>query len=147
VPDIIIPPRIKPQDDQGYFEILTKAVFQAGFSWQIVERKWFGFKEIFHDFDPSIIAKWNEEDILNALESPQIIRNEKKIRATIENAKVFQKIINNYESFDLYLGSIASKPYLEISKILTKKFQWLGRTGAYFFLYCVEEDVPRWEDR
>jgi 3-methyladenine DNA glycosylase Tag len=40
------PPREKPKDDKGYFEILSKAVFNAGFSYQVVRNKWEGIKEL-----------------------------------------------------------------------------------------------------
>lgn len=147
MPDIIIPPRKKPNNDNGYFEILTKAVFQAGFSWKVVESKWGGFNEIFKNFDPDFIANWKENDVINALESPFIIRNEKKIKATIENAKVFIRIKKQYGSFDNYLQTINVNSYEELSSILIKQFKWLGRTGAYFFLWCIGEEVPKWENR
>jgi hypothetical protein len=38
-------------------------------------------------------------------------------------------------------------PYAERSKRLAKRFKWLGRTGVYFLLWCVDEDVPSWEER
>ncbi|MHA2092280.1 MAG: DNA-3-methyladenine glycosylase I [Candidatus Kariarchaeaceae archaeon] len=145
--DIIIPPRKKPVDDAGYFEILTKAVFQAGFSWKVVEAKWGGFSEVFQHFDPSTLAKWSEHEILLALDSPLIIRNKRKIDATVENARVFLELVHTHGSFANYMDTIRDNPYLEISKILTNQFKWLGRTGAYFFLWCVEEDVPKWEAR
>ena len=53
--DIIIPPKRKPNSDSGYFEILSKAVFQAGFSWKIVERKWVPIREAFETSYPDEI--------------------------------------------------------------------------------------------
>ncbi len=147
MPDIIIPQRKKPTSDAGYFEIVTQAVFQAGFSWKVVEAKWGGFGEIFGNFNPKIIAQWNEDQILAALESPFIIRNERKIRATVENAKQFLILIEKHGSFEKYIKSISSKSYKEISNILKDQFKWMGKTGAFFFLYRINEDVPKWENR
>ena len=79
----IVPPRKKPSNERGYFEILSKAVFNAGFSYQVVNRKWEGIKEIFHDFDPKIISNWTVDEVSNALESPKIIRNSKKVNAIV----------------------------------------------------------------
>ena len=36
MPDYEIPPRQRPADESGYLEKMTKAIFQAGFSWRIV---------------------------------------------------------------------------------------------------------------
>ena len=47
----IIPPQEKPVDEKGYFEILSKAVFNAGFSYQVVNTKWEGTKEVFNVLD------------------------------------------------------------------------------------------------
>ncbi|OLS26752.1 MAG: DNA-3-methyladenine glycosylase 1 [Candidatus Heimdallarchaeota archaeon LC_2] len=100
---VIIPNRIKPKDDKGYFEVITRSVFQAGFSFEVIERKWEGFKEVFSNFDPIIISKWSDADIVNALESPLIVRNPRKIKATVENAQTFLKIVKENGSFANYI--------------------------------------------
>ena len=138
----ITPPRKKPSKEREYFEILSKAVFNAGFSYQVVNRKWEGTKEIFHEFDPKIVSNWNIDDISYALESPKIIRNSKKVKAIVSNAKVFLEILEVHGSFDNYLKSFREKSYEEKQKILSKQFKWLGPTGAHFFLWSVGEEAP-----
>ncbi|MFX0040846.1 MAG: DNA-3-methyladenine glycosylase I, partial [Candidatus Heimdallarchaeota archaeon] len=128
----VIPPRKKPSDEKGYFEILSKAVFNAGFSYQVVNRKWNDIKEAFNEFDPRIISKWTIDEISKTLESPKIIRNYKKVNAIVSNAKVFMEILEKYGSFDNYLKSFREKTYEEKQKILSKQFKWLGPTGAHF---------------
>ena len=39
-PSMEIPERVRPVGDNGYFEQLTKAIFQAGFSWSVIRQKW-----------------------------------------------------------------------------------------------------------
>jgi len=138
----VIPPRKKPSNESEYFEILSKAVFNSGFSYQVVNRKWGGIKEVFHNFDPKIISNWTVDDISNALDSPKIIRNSKKVNAIISNAKVFLEILEKHGSFDNYLKSFRENPYEEKQKILSKQFKWLGPTGSHFFLRSVGEDAP-----
>ena len=138
----VIPPRKKPSNERGYFEILSKAVFNAGFSYQVVNRKWEGIKEVFHEFDPKIISKWTVDEISNALESPKIIRNSRKVTAIVSNASIFLEILEKHGSFENYLKSFREKPYVEKQKILSKQFKWLGPTGAHFFLWSVGEDAP-----
>ncbi|MHA2029361.1 MAG: DNA-3-methyladenine glycosylase I [Candidatus Kariarchaeaceae archaeon] len=144
---VIIPDKKKPKDNRGYFEVITKSVFQAGFSFEVIERKWEGFREVFSNFDPSKISKWSEADVIEALESPLIVRNQKKIKATIENAKTFQEIVKQNGSFANYIDSIREMDYEERSKEISSKFKWMGKTGTFVFFYSINEDVPEWEDR
>lgn len=138
----IIPPQYKPLDEKGYFETLSKAVFNAGFSYQVVNTKWEGTKEVFEDFDPKIISEWTIDDISDALESPKIIRNGNKVKAIVSNAKIFLELVEKHKSFDNYLNSFRDKPYEEKQQIIAKQFKWLGPTGAHFFLWSVGEDAP-----
>ncbi len=142
----VVPPREKPKDDKGYFEVLSKAVFNAGFSYQVVNNKWEGTKEVFHEFDPEILSKWTVDEISVALESLKIIRNSKKVTAIISNAKVFLNIVREHKSFENFLKSFRDKTYEEKQKILSKQFKWLGPRGAHFFLWSVGEDAPPCEE-
>jgi len=147
LPDIIIPPRITPRNNNDYFEILTKAVFQAGFSWKTVEHKWGGFQQVFQQFDPFKVSIWGEEQILEAVESPEIIRNIKKIEATVFNAQQFINIVEEYGDFRTYIDSIREQSYYEKVDLLKKRFKWLGKTGSFFFFWSINEEVPDWHDR
>lgn len=138
----VVPSRKKPKAEREYFEILSKAVFNAGFSYQVVRRKWDGIKEAFHEFDPSVISKWTVDDIANVLESPNIIRNSKKVTAIVSNAKIFLEILEKHGSFENYLKTFREKSFEERQNMLAKQFKWLGPTGAYFFLWSVGEDTP-----
>lgn len=145
---VIIPEKKIPKDNRGYFEIITKSVFQAGFSFEVIERKWEGFREIFAGFDPKVIAKWGEGEIVNALESTLIVRNTKKIKATVDNAIIFNDIVKeNNGSFSNYIDSIRDLDYDERSKKISSKFKWMGKTGTFVFFYSINEEVPEWEHR
>ncbi|MHA1915799.1 MAG: DNA-3-methyladenine glycosylase I [Promethearchaeota archaeon] len=136
------PPRKKPKEDKGYFEILSKAVFNAGFSYRVVDGKWKGIKEVFEEFEPEKVSKWTVDEVSAALDSPKIIRNARKVNAIVSNANEFLKLRKEYGSFENYLKSFRDEPYEERQKILSKKFKWLGPTGAHFFLWSIAEDAP-----
>ncbi|MBN1119522.1 MAG: DNA-3-methyladenine glycosylase I [Anaerolineae bacterium] len=142
-----IPPRIKPKDDNGYFEIIAQATFQAGFSWAVVRRKWPNFRKAFDGFDIDRVARYDTDDLDRLLADPGIIRNGQKIEATFHNARVMQRIIDEYGAFHDYLRSMDGESYEVRNKRLRDQFKWLGRTGVYFLLWCVDEDVPHWENR
>lgn len=52
----VIPPRAVPADDAGYLEKITQAVFQAGFSWDVIRKKWPNFQAAFANFDVDKVA-------------------------------------------------------------------------------------------
>jgi len=146
-PGFEIPPRTTPADDNGYFEQMTKAVFQAGFSWQVVSDKWPNFEQAFDGFDVDRVAAYGPEDVDRLLSDQGIVRNGRKIEATIANAIQFQTIRREFGSFAKYLRSLDDLTYRKRQKILAKRFKNLGRTSVFVFLWCVNEEVPDWDDR
>src|SRR5258706_2968792 len=72
------------------FEALTLGVFEVGLSWSIVFGKRDGFRRAFHGFDVAKVAAMTSRDIDRLLQDSSIIRNRRKIRATIENARAMR---------------------------------------------------------
>ena len=142
-----VPPQKKPANDNGYFEELTKAIFQAGFSWQVIRDKWPNFQQAFVGFDIASVAGYAEPDIERLASDPGIVRNRRKIEATIYNARMMWGLIQEHGSFHAYLRSLDSLDYAGRRKELSDRFKNLGPTGVFTFLWCADEQVPRWEDR
>ena len=102
---------IPNHDDIKWFELITLDAFQAGLSWSIVLKKRDGFRKAFDQFNPEIIANYNEEKIQELILNSDIIRNRLKIRSTISNAQAFLKVQNDFGSFDQYIWqSVDGKP-------------------------------------
>lgn len=80
------------RDDNLLFELLILEGFQAGLSWECILNKRNSFKEAFSNFNPKEIAKYDENKINELMNNKNIVRNRRKIRATIINAKVFLEI-------------------------------------------------------
>lgn len=146
-PGYEIPQRFTPADDNGYLEMMTKAIFQAGFSWQVVNNKWPNFQKAFDGFDVDRVAAYGPEEVDRLLSDAGIVRNGRKIEATIANAIQFQAIRHEFGSFEGYLRSLDDLAYRERQNVLSKRFKNLGRTSVFVFLWCVNEDVPDWEAR
>ncbi|MBC8447133.1 MAG: DNA-3-methyladenine glycosylase I [Chloroflexi bacterium] len=142
-----IPPRQRPQDDNGYLEHMTKAVFQAGFSWKVIGDKWPNFQQAFDGFDVEKVADYDTRDVDRLLADESIVRNGRKIEATIHNAGVMQELIAEHGSFYNYLRSLDDLDYAGRRKELRQRFSHLGPTGIFVFLWYVDEDVPDWEER
>jgi DNA-3-methyladenine glycosylase I len=142
-----IPPRKKPPDDSGYFEELTKAIFQAGFSWRVIRDKWSTFQRAFDRFDIATVAGYGEPDVERLLGDKGIVRNRRKIEATVHNARIAWELIEEHGSFHAYLRSLDALDYPGRREELSRRFKNLGPTGVFTFLWCVDEEVPAWEDR
>ncbi|MCW3039694.1 MAG: DNA-3-methyladenine glycosylase [Solirubrobacterales bacterium] len=74
-------------DERGLYERLCLESFQSGLSWLIILRKRPGFRAAFADFDPEIVARYDERDVERLLQDAGIVRNRAKIEATIANAR------------------------------------------------------------
>lgn len=144
---IEIPPRQRPTDEAGYLEQMTKAIFQAGFSWAVIRAKWPSFQTAFDGFDVDTVAAYDAPDMDRLLADPGIVRNGRKIAATVQNARTMQALRSQHGSFYAYLRSLDALPYEQRRAALTKQFQGLGRTSCFVFLWCVGEEVPAWENR
>ena len=75
------------RDDRGLFERLTLEAFQSGLSWITILRKRPAFRAAFGDFDPRVIAAYDDHDVERLLQDTGIVRNRAKILATINNAQ------------------------------------------------------------
>jgi DNA-3-methyladenine glycosylase I len=142
-----VPPRKKPADDNGYLEEITKAIFQAGFSWKVVRDKWPEFQRAFDGFDIATVAGYGEPDVERLVADRSIVRNRRKIEATIHNARAMWDLIQEHGSFHSYLRTLDSLEYAGRRKELSQRFRNLGPTGVFTFLWSVSEQVPDWEDR
>jgi 3-methyladenine DNA glycosylase Tag len=142
-----IPPRERPADDAGYLEQMTKAIFRAGFSWQVIRDKWPNFQQAFHHFDVQRVAAYDDRDLDRLLADAGIVRNGRKIEATIHNARVIRDLSTEHGSFYHYLRTLDDLDYPARRKVLVNRFSHLGPTGVFIFLYTVDEPVPDWEER
>jgi 3-methyladenine DNA glycosylase Tag len=138
------PEKIQPRRLGDYLDVMTRAVFQSGMSWRVVEAKWDGFRDAFHEFDPEWVAKLGEEDVERLTADRSIVRNRRKIEATIENAATMLELEAEHGAFRDYLRSHGR--FEETAADLVRRFKYLGDTGAYYFLYVVGEEVPPHEE-
>ena len=87
--------------------------FQAGLAWITVLRKREAFRKAFHQFDPKRVAVFREKDILRLLADPGIIRSRAKIEATVQGARIYQKMLQSGEDFSHFAWNmVGGKPLL-----------------------------------
>ena len=137
-------------DDPYLFEMLILEGFQAGLSWECVLNKREAFRVSFDGFSPELISDYGEDKLVKLMNEPSIIRNRRKISATVTNAKVFLDIVREYGSFYNYLrvfwngntvfeNKLTSSPLSDaISSDLSRRgMKFVGTTIIYSFLQAI----------
>ena len=98
-------------DDRKLFELLILEGAQAGLSWLTVLKKRQNYRKAFDQFNARKIARYDQQKVRKLLSNEGIIRNRLKIKATIENAKAFLAIQNEFGNFDAYIWQfVGGKP-------------------------------------
>ncbi len=90
-------------DERRHFEFIVLEGAQAGLSWLTILKRRDGYRRCFADFDPQAVARFGESDIQRLKNDTGIIRNERKIRATVGNAQAFLAVQEEFGSFDRYI--------------------------------------------
>lgn len=126
-----------PNFDEKYlYEMLILESFQAGLSWECVLNKRENFRKAFDGFDVDKVSAYDENKINDLLSDKGIIRNKRKITASIHNSKIFQGIYCEYGSFHNYLRTFTNdktiyetdKTTNDLSDAISKDLQRRGMT-------------------
>ena len=123
-----------PKNDNEYFERLTKTVFTAGLNWKVVENKWPKFQKAFAGFSIPKVAAFTDKDTKRLMADAGIVRNEKKILATVHNAAEFLKLEKEFGSFEKYLDSFG-KDEDRMQEAVAERFEHVGPSTARMFLW------------
>lgn len=134
-------------DDGKLFELLILESFQAGLSWECVLNKREAFREAFDGFDLETVCGYEEEKLEELMQNKGLIRNRLKMKAAVNNAKIFREIRNEYGTFASYFwkytdgktiyewGKTTSELSDQISKDLKKRgMKFVGSTIIYSYL-------------
>ena len=95
-------------DDKYLFEMLILESFQAGLSWECILDKRNSFKKAYDNFDINKVSAYDERKVNELLSNKDIIRNRRKIDASISNSKIFKEIVDEYGSFYNYLKTFTN---------------------------------------
>ena len=137
-------------DDAKLYELLVLEPFQAGLSWETILNKRENFRLAFDGFNPERIKDYGSEKTAALMADKGIIRNRRKIDATIGNAKVFLEVQKEWGTFSDYIRhftdgqvvyetGVTSSPLSdEISKDLIRRgMRFVGTTIVYSYLQAI----------
>lgn len=144
---------VESHDDAYLFELLVLESFQAGLSWECVLNKREAFREAFDNFDYNKIAEYDEIKINELISNDKIIKNKLKVKATINNAKIFMEIQEEFGSFDKFIWSFSNNKIIknvddnfsttsplsdQVSKELKSRgMKFVGSTIIYSYLQAI----------
>jgi DNA-3-methyladenine glycosylase I len=143
-------------DDRTLFEFLVLEGAQAGLSWTTVLRKRDRYRELFAEFDPARVARFDGRTLRRLLADPGIVRNRLKVHGAVTNARAFLEVQREFGSFAAYVWRFvdgrpivnrriahaeipARTPESEaMSKDLKRRgFTFVGSTICYAFMQAV----------
>ena len=137
-------------NDDYLLEMLILESFQAGLSWECVLNKRESFRLAYDNFNIDKICNYTENKIKELSENKDIIRNKLKIKASINNTKIFKSIQKEFGSFSNYLKTFTKDKIIyetdkttnflsdDISKDLIKRgMKFVGSTIIYSYLQAI----------
>lgn len=137
-------------DEKYLYEMLILESFQAGLSWECVLNKRDSFRTAYDGFDIDKICAYDEGKIAELLSNESIIRNKLKVKASINNSRIYKAMVEEYGSFAAYLKQFTGEEILyetdkttndlsdAISKDLQKRgMKFVGSTIIYSYLQAI----------
>jgi len=118
--------------DDRWLSAMTKRIFQAGFHWGVIEKKWPDFETVFEGFDPHRCAMHSDEDLDRFVCDKRIVRNGPKIKTVRENAAFVLELAKEHGSAAKFFADWPGERYFELLTVLKKRGSRLGgNTGQY----------------
>ena len=144
------------RDDRHLFEMLILEGAQAGLSWRTILNKRESYRKLYRGFEPASVARFDKRKREQLLRNPGIVRNRLKVESSVENAKAFLEVQEEFESFAKFAWSfVGDRPIVNrpkryrdapteteesraLSRALKRRgFRFVGPTIMYAFMQAV----------
>ena len=147
-PQPVLEHDLSKASDDRWLSGMTRAIFQSGFSWKVIEAKWPGFEEAFKGFDIDACAMMSEDWFDELLKDTRIVRYGAKIRSVQENAVFCTEMRDEAGSVSAFVNGWPKVDYAGLLDTLKKRGSRLGGTTGQYFLrfsgvdgYILSRDV------
>jgi len=131
------PAEIAAIPDARLLAEMSRRIFQAGFSWKVVDDKWPAFEELFAAFDPRVCANLPEDRFDAALKDARIIRNAAKIRSITANARFILDLAAEGGSAARVIADWPDSDYIGLLDLFEKRASRLSGVAAMRFLRSI----------
>lgn len=134
------PEELEKIGDDRWLSMFTKTIFQAGFSWKVIEKKWPGFEEAFEGFDTARLAFLPDEAFEALLNNKAIVRNAMKIKSVQANAIFLRDLAEANGSASKFFARYPVEDQIGLMDILKKHGSRLGgNSGQYALRFMGKE--------
>lgn len=115
----------RAEEDDRLLEALSLSIFQAGLSWKIILHRREGFRRAFDGYSVAKVAAYGEPDLQRLVEDEAIIRNRRKIEATVHNACGIAALQAEHGSFRSWLDGLPNE-LSEYQRAFRSRFAFCG---------------------
>ena len=141
--------------DDRWLSQMTKSVFQAGFSWKVIETKWAGFEEAFEGFQPRRWKMMSDEDLDRLVQDKAIVRNPQKIQSVRGNAQFLCDLSDEHGSAGKFFAEWPGSDQISLLEIMKKRgsrlggntgqvvLRWMGKGRLHHERRCRQSVDPR----
>lgn len=126
--------------DDRWLAAMTRAIFQAGFNWTVVDNMWQGFEAAFDGFDVGRCAMMSDDRFDELCKDTSIVRYPQKIRSVQENAVFIQEKTVAHGGFGKMVGDWPTSDFAGLLEVLKKEGTRLGGTTGQYFLRFMGKD-------
>ncbi len=136
--------------DPGHLERMALEIFQCGLSWRIVLVKRRALREAFERFDVVRVASMTARDVQRLIRNAAIIRNRRKIEATIHNAQRFLEIADEHGSYRRWFKPLPAATTAQRRRLFEQfraTFRFMGPETTKCYFMGVGKIAPPHERR
>jgi 3-methyladenine DNA glycosylase Tag len=133
------PSELAATPDDRWLAQMTRCVFQAGFSWKVIDAKWAGFEAAFHGFAPLLNAAMSDEEFDAHLKDTAIVRNAQKILSVRDNARFLVDLAAEHGSAAAFFAAWPDMDFVGLLDVMKARaarlsgetamrlFRWMGK--------------------
>lgn len=140
LPTMKTPAELAAIPDDRWLSMMSKCVFQAGFSWQVVDKKWPGTEAAFWNFSPARCRAMSDEEFDGLLKEARIIRNGAKVRSVQNNAAFVMDLAAEHGSAAKAFADWPMSDYVGLLDTLKARGDRLGGNAGMMFLRFMGKD-------
>lgn len=147
MPEVRSADELRAVPDDRWLAEMTRRIFQAGFNWSVIDRKWPGFEAAFEGFDPRRCAMLSDDDIDRLTHDTSIVRNAAKIVSVRENAVLMSDLAREHGSAAAFFADWPADDFAGLLDVLKKRGNRLsGTTGQYFLRFMGKDSFVMSKD-
>ena len=140
MPKVATKKKLLDTGDDRYLAMMTRAVFQAGFSWKVIKNKWPQFEEAFFGFNPHKLKLLSPEQWEAYTKDKRVVRNWQKISALRDNVVFVLDVAAEHGSFAKFIADWPESDQVGLLAYLKKHGSRLGGQSAQWFLRTMGKD-------